>query len=131
MLSSLSKSDLGQRAGQLGLADAGRAEKNERTDGPLRIFETGAGANDGVGDGLHGFVLADDALVENLVEAKQFLLLALEQAGDRNAGPARDDFGDFVGGDFLLEQPLRRPSPAGILASASLSCFSSCGILPY
>jgi hypothetical protein len=29
---------------------------------------------------LHGFVLADDALVENLVEAQEFFLLAFEQA---------------------------------------------------
>ena len=95
---------LSQRAGQLGFADAGRAEENERTDRALGVFEAGAGADDRVGHGLHRFVLADDALVENLVQAKQFLLFAFEQAGDRNAGPAGDDFGDFVGRDFLLEK---------------------------
>jgi hypothetical protein len=31
---------------------------------------------------LHGFVLADDALVGNPVEAQKFFLLAFEEAGD-------------------------------------------------
>jgi hypothetical protein len=53
---------------------------------------------------LHGFVLADDAPVENLAEAQEFLLLAFEQGRDRNAGPAGHDFGDFVGGDFFLQE---------------------------
>ena len=70
----------GQRAGQLGFADAGRAEENERADGALRVLEAGAGADDGVGHGLHGFVLADDALVQNLVEPQELFLLAFEQA---------------------------------------------------
>ena len=44
------------------------------------VLEAGAGADDGVGDGLNGFVLADDALVKNLVEAQEFLLFAFEEA---------------------------------------------------
>lgn len=57
-------------------------EHLKRTDGALGVLLTGAGANDGVGDGLHGIVLADDALVENLVEAQELFLLAFEEAGD-------------------------------------------------
>ena len=34
--------ELGQRLAELGLADAGRAEEQERTIGPARIGETGA-----------------------------------------------------------------------------------------
>ena len=59
-------------------ADAGGAQKDERADGALGVLEAGAGADDSVGDDLHGFVLADDAPVENLVEAQEFLLLAFD-----------------------------------------------------
>jgi hypothetical protein len=124
----------GQRAGQLGFAHAGRAEKNERADGPLRVLEAGAGADDRVGDGLHRLVLADDPLVQNGIEPQQLFLLALEQPRDGHAGPARDDLGDFVGGDFLLHQA-RAPLPSftalAIFSSASLSAFSFCGRTPY
>ncbi len=49
-----------------------------------------------VGDRLHRLVLADHALVQDLVEAQQLLALALDQPGDRDAGPARDDLGDLL-----------------------------------
>ena len=39
--------EFGQRAGELGLADAGRPQEDERADRPLRILEA-AGATDGV-----------------------------------------------------------------------------------
>jgi hypothetical protein len=42
--------------------------------------------------------------VQDGIEAQQLFLLALEQARDGHAGPARDDLGDFVGGDFLLHE---------------------------
>ena len=41
----------------------------------------GAGADDRVGDELHRLVLADHALVQDLVEAQQLLALALDAAG--------------------------------------------------
>ena len=43
--------ELGQGAGQFGFADAGRAQKDERADGPLRILQAGAGPDDGFGHG--------------------------------------------------------------------------------
>ena len=42
--------ELGQRLGQLGLADAGGAEEDERADRPLGILQPGARAADGLGD---------------------------------------------------------------------------------
>ena len=66
---------LPQSAGKFDFADAGGAEEDEGADGAFGILEARAGADDGVGDGLHGFVLADDALVENLVEAQELFLL--------------------------------------------------------
>ena len=43
--------ELGERAAELGLADAGRAEEDERADRPVRVLEAGAGADHRVGDG--------------------------------------------------------------------------------
>ena len=45
---------------QLGLADAGRAEEDERADRPLRVLEAGARAPDGLRDDADRLVLADD-----------------------------------------------------------------------
>ena len=83
-------------------------EEDERADRPPRVLDPGARADDRVGDELDRLVLADHALVQDLVEAQQLLALALHQARDRDAGPARDDLGDLVLGDLLAQQP-RRP----------------------
>src|SRR4051812_18838878 len=94
----------GERARELGLADAGRAEEDERADRPPRVLDPRAGADDGVGDEPDRLVLADDALVQDLVEAQELFALALHQPRDRNAGPARHDLGDLVVGDLLAQQ---------------------------
>ncbi len=99
--------ELGQRARQLGLADAGRAEEQEVADRAVGVAEPGARAAQGVGDRLDGLVLADDALVQALLHVDELLDLALEQAADRDAGPAGDDLGDVVGVDLLLEEARR------------------------
>ena len=57
-----------ERPGQLGLPDAGRAEEGERPDGLARVLDAGPGPDDGIGHSLHGFVLADDPLMQDLVE---------------------------------------------------------------
>ena len=96
--------ELRQRAGELGLADAGRAEEEERADRALGVRQAGARAAQRAGDGLDGLVLADDALVQALLHVDELLDLALEHPADRDPGPARDDLGDVLGGDLLLEE---------------------------
>ena len=59
--------------------------------GRLGSFKPDARAHHRFGHGVHGFVLADDALVQLLFEVQQLLHLAFEQLRDRNAGPAADD----------------------------------------
>ena len=51
--------------------------------------------------------MADDTLVQDLVEAKELLLFPFDQALDRNAGPSRHDLRDLVLVDFFANQPLR------------------------
>ena len=127
MLSSESNSASASARDELGLA--------RRRSGPRKMNEPigrrgslmpGARADDGVGDELHRLVLADHALVQDLVEAQQLLALALHQPGDRDAGPARDDLGDLVLGDLLAQQPLlalllRRAAPPRPAAARSSS----------
>jgi hypothetical protein len=93
--------ELGQRAGQLRLADAGRAEEQERADRAVRVGQPGAGATQRVGDGLDGLLLADDAAVEALLHVDELLDLALDQPGHRDARPLADDLGDLLDVDAL------------------------------
>ena len=93
--------ELRQRAGQLGLADAGRAEEQERADRAVGVGQAGPRAAQRVGDGLDGFLLADHAQVEALLHVDELLDLALDEPGDRDAGPLADDLGDLLDVDAL------------------------------
>ena len=102
--------ELGERPRKLGLADTGRAEEDERADRTVRILESGACASQCVRDRLDRFVLADDSLVQSVLHVDQLLRLALEQTVDRDAGPARDDGGNVVLVDLLLDHRVLRLS---------------------
>ena len=97
------KQALGQRLGELGLAHAGGAQEEEAADGLVRIGESRAAAAHGRGDGRHGLVLADNALVQLALQAFQLVELALHHLGDGHAGPGAHDLGDLVGGHLLVE----------------------------
>ena len=64
--------------------------------GRFGILETGAGAADGLRDDPDRLFLADDPAVEGLLHVEQALGLLLGDAGDRDAGPHRDDLGDLL-----------------------------------
>lgn len=93
---------LGERAGQFGLADAGRAEEEEAADRPVRAGESGAGAQYRVGDHADRLVLADDPLVQMLLQAEQPVLLLLGQAAHRDAGLPGHHLGDRFRGDLQV-----------------------------
>ena len=59
--------ELGERARQLGLADAGRTEEEEAAERTVGILQSGARAADGIRDRVDRLVLADDALVQPLL----------------------------------------------------------------
>ena len=79
---------LGECAGELGLADAGRAEEEEAADRPTRIAESRARAPDRVGDRRYRLFLSDDAVVELLLQLQEALSLLGGELGDRDAGRA-------------------------------------------
>ena len=96
------------------------AEEDERTNGTPRVLDPRARPDHRVRHQLHRFVLADDALVQDLVEPEQLVALAFHQAGDGDASPARDDLGDLALGDLFLQQPLTRRVGEGRLAGFQL-----------
>ena len=46
-------------------------------------------------------VLTDDAFVENLVEAEEFVFFSFQKARDGNPGPAGDNIANFFRGNLL------------------------------
>ena len=98
-------------------------QEDERADRPVGVLQAAAAAADGVGDGLDRFVLADDALVQPLFEHQQLGPFGFQHAGDGDAGPGADDFGDFLGADFLAQQAARAAGFAGCRRSAACLRF--------
>ena len=95
--------EVGQRLGQLGLADTGGAEEQKRSGGPVGVGDAGAGAPHRIGDRRHGLALTDDAAAEFVLHAQQLGGLALQQPARGDAGPRRHHIGDVVRADLLLE----------------------------
>ena len=83
----VAEQELGERAGELGLADAGGAEEDERAARALRILDARAGTADGLGDRDDRLVLADHALVELVLHAHELLRLGLGELEDRKDKP--------------------------------------------
>ena len=71
---------LGERLRELRLADAGRAQEDERAERAVPLLQAGAAAPDGVRDGLDGLGLPDDARGEHALHPEQLLALGLEHA---------------------------------------------------
>ena len=95
----IAEHEFGEGAGEEGLTNTGRAEKNERSDRAARVFEVGPGAAEGLADGNNRFVLADDRLLQFAFHGEEFARLVLVHAGQGNAGPFGNDVEDFVFAD--------------------------------
>src|SRR5213078_1141008 len=92
----VAEQELGERARELGLPDARRAEEDERAGRALRVLEARARAANRLRDRLDRRLLTDDALVQLVLHPHQLLGLGLGQLEDRDAGPHRDDVGDLL-----------------------------------
>ena len=95
---------LGERDGGLGLADAARADQQEDADRPARIGQVRARGADPLRDRLEGVRLADDALLEPLLQREDGADLVGHHLADRDAGPAGDDLGDGLRVDADLHE---------------------------
>ena len=92
-----------QRLCQLGFTHAGRAEEQEAADGLVRVGQACAVATDSAGDRRDRFVLADDALMQLVLEIDELLHLALHHLGHGDAGPGGHHLGDLLLRYLLLE----------------------------
>ncbi len=82
-----------ERFGELRFPDAGRADKQERTDRAVFRFQAGAAAADRLGDFFHRFRLADHFFRQVFFEMFHFFFFIGLQFADRDAG--------FLGNDLL------------------------------
>ena len=98
----VAEEELGERARELGLADARGPEEDERAGRPLRVLDARAGAADRLGHGDDRLVLADDALVQLLLHPHEPLGLGLGELEDRDARPHGHDVGDLFLADLRL-----------------------------
>ena len=96
------KQALGKRLCKLRLADAGRAEEHEAADGTVRVCDTGTGAPNGLGDLLHGLVLAYHPAVENIVKVQKLFSFALHELCHGDARPLCDDTGYLLFGHGVM-----------------------------
>ena len=87
---------------KLRFADARGAEEHERAYRPVRVAYACTRAPDGLCDLLNGLVLADDGLMQHLIEVQKLLALALEQLRDGDARPLCDDARYFLLGDGIV-----------------------------
>ena len=99
----VAEQELGERLGQLGLPDTGRAEEDERPRRALGILEAGTSTADGLADGPDRILLADHPLVELVLHAQELGRLFLGELVHRDAGPDGKDLGDRLLVD-LVEQ---------------------------
>ena len=102
-VSSSNRNSASARASSVLPTPVGPRKRNEPM-GRLGSCRPGARAADGVGDGVDGLVLADDALVQALLHVEELLHLALEHLGDGDAGPLGDDRRDVLVGDLLAQE---------------------------
>ena len=100
----------------------------KRADRPVGVGQAGAAAADGVGHRGDGLVLADDPLVQHVLEADELRHLALHEPGHGHAGPLGDDLGDVLLVDLLLQHLLRRPGARRARSVASSTSRSSSGM---
>ena len=110
----------GQSFGQLRLAHARGAEEQERAYGAVGIGDAGAGAENGLGDTLHGLVLTYHAAVQEIVQMQQLLTLALHQLADGDPGPLGDDPGDLLFGDGVVHHGVRLAVGLGLFGFLQL-----------
>ena len=89
------KEILGERLGELGFARAGGAQEDKAAAGATRVLERRAAAAHGLGNGLDGLVLTDDARLEHAFGLQQAAALALGERGHRHARGHGHDVGNL------------------------------------
>src|SRR5258708_1861133 len=74
-----------------------QAQEDEASQWTIRVLQASARTPNGVGDGLQGQFLPNDALAQAILHCEQLLYFTFHQPGDGNMCPLRDDLGDILG----------------------------------
>ena len=98
------KQNLSQRLRQLRLADTGRPQEDKGTDRPAGVFDSRTGTHNCLADSFNSVVLANDPLMQDILQMHQFFAFATAQPGYRNTGPGADDLGDIFLVNLFLQQ---------------------------
>ena len=98
------KKRFGEGFSQFRLADACRAEEDERADRAVRIFYARAGADDRIADDLYRFILTDDPFMKRIVQVEKLFPFTGHHLCHGNARPTADDLGNVFFAHFLLEK---------------------------
>ena len=93
---------LRQRLDQLGLSYAGRADKNKGSRAAL-FADLHSGTANRRADQTHRLILADDSLLQRLLQPGHPLQLRLLNLAGRDAGPQLDHLGKVLVGDLLAQ----------------------------
>ena len=88
-----------QSFGKLCLSHAGGSQEQERTDGTARVLQAYASPADSPGHCGDCFILADDTLVQNLLQLLKALRLRLRKFADGNLRPVSHDLRYFIFAD--------------------------------
>ena len=80
--------EAGERLGELGLADPGRTEEDERADRPVRILQPCPRTTNRPRHGLHRIALPDHRLRQIVFHPEQLFALAFQHLVDRDTCPA-------------------------------------------
>ena len=95
-----------KRLGKFGLTYTGGAEEDEAGDRTLRVLQTGTAAANGIAYGCDSLVLADDSLVELLLQMEQFLALTLHHTAYWYSGPAAHYLSNIIGSHLFADHGL-------------------------
>mmetsp|Transcript_46897 Transcript_46897/g.118173 ORF Transcript_46897/g.118173 Transcript_46897/m.118173 type:complete len:499 (-) Transcript_46897:1516-3012(-) len=93
-----------QRLGELRLANASGAQKQEGAHGLVLLPQAGARAQHCLRHGVHRLALPNHSLVQELGQLQQPLLLALAELAHRDARPAAHHLRDLLGPHVLHQQ---------------------------
>src|ERR1019366_8049278 len=99
----VTEEQLGESLGKLGLAHTGRAEEDERPARALGVLEAGTGTADRPRQRVDRVLLADNPLVQILLEAQETGRLLLGELVDRNPSPVCEHLGNYVLVDDIEE----------------------------
>ncbi len=95
--------ETGKRTGQFGLSNAGGSQEEEGSDRAVGVGQSRPAPAHRVGHRRNCVVLADDSLMQVLLETDQLLGLSCHELGHRNPRPLRHHLSDVLVCDLLGE----------------------------